>query len=101
MFEWAPRTLVRVQRVSPHSKKTDICRFSNKTDVCDWVSEFLTESGISNVNLSGSMLLKHRKGSFKRFQDDEETVLVTTSLGSRGLDTKQVGHRSPYTYAVQ
>lgn len=54
------------------------------------MSAFLKESGISNINLHGEISLRERKGKFRQFQNEEEIVLICTSLASRGLDTKKV-----------
>lgn len=54
------------------------------------MSAFLNESGISNISLHGEMSLRDRKGRFRKFQNEEEIVLICTSIASRGLDTKKV-----------
>ncbi|XP_012286460.1 probable ATP-dependent RNA helicase DDX28 isoform X2 [Orussus abietinus] len=61
--------------------------FSNETSTCDWISMYLNEFNIRNVNLNGQMNLKLRRGMFSQFQCGNVTVLSTTDAGSRGLDT--------------
>lgn len=53
---------------------------------------FLNENGIEAVNLHGDMLYDIRQGKFKKFQDGLVNILVTTDVGSRGLNTIRVNH---------
>lgn len=66
------------------------CCYSNKSNTCDWASMFLNENGIDTVNLHGDMPYEIRLGKFKQFQDGLVNTLVSTDVGSRGLNTIRV-----------
>lgn len=53
---------------------------------------FLNENGIEAINLHGDMLYDIRQGQFKKYQDGLVNILVTTDIGSRGLNTTRVNH---------
>jgi len=53
---------------------------------------FLNENGIESVSLHGDMLYEIRLGKFKKFQDGTINVMVSTDVGSRGLNTIRVNH---------
>lgn len=64
--------------------------YSNKSSTCDWASMFLNENGIEAVNLHGDMPYEIRLGRFKKYQDGKVNVMVSTDVGSRGLNTIRV-----------
>lgn len=68
------------------------CNYSNKSNTCDWATMFLNENGIKAINLHGDMLYDIRQGRFKKYQDGSVNILVTTDVGSRGLNTIRVNH---------
>jgi len=51
---------------------------------------FLNENGIESVCLHGDMPYEIRLGKFKQFQDGIVNVMVSTDVGSRGLNTIKV-----------
>lgn len=63
---------------------------SNRAKVCDWVSMFLNESGVSCVNLNGEMPVDVRAGRFDQFQRGFVDILSCTDVAGRGLDTIRV-----------
>lgn len=72
------------------SKNRPIIIFSNKSTTCDFISIFLNEHDIENVNVNGDMLNQIRAGRFNKFQNGDVHVLSTTDVASRGLDTIRV-----------
>lgn len=64
--------------------------YSNKSSTCDWATMFLNENGIEAVNLHGDMPYEIRLGKFKKYQDGIVNIMVSTDVGSRGLNTIRV-----------
>ncbi|XP_046664813.1 probable ATP-dependent RNA helicase DDX28 [Homalodisca vitripennis] len=74
--------------------------FSNRSKVCDWVSMFLNENGISCVNLNGDMPTDIRRGVFDQFQRGFVDVISCTDIASRGLDTVRAKHIINYDFPI-
>lgn len=53
---------------------------------------FLNENGIEAINLHGDMLYERRIGKFKEFQNGNVDIMVSTDVGSRGLNTIRVNY---------
>jgi len=68
---------------------------SNKSKTCDWATLFLNENGIEAVNLHGDMPYDLRLGKFKKYQDGLVNIMVSTDVGSRGLNTIRVIYFKP------
>lgn len=51
---------------------------------------FLNENGIDTVNLHGDMPYEIRLGKFEKYQKGLVNVMVSTDVGSRGLNTIRV-----------
>eukprot|EP01102_Stenamoeba_stenopodia_P022423 TRINITY_DN9335_c0_g1_i1.p1 TRINITY_DN9335_c0_g1~~TRINITY_DN9335_c0_g1_i1.p1 ORF type:complete len:713 (-),score=195.68 TRINITY_DN9335_c0_g1_i1:13-2079(-) len=66
--------------------------FCNSIDCCRAVAHYLTEKGLNVASLHGLIPPEERSENFRRFRDKETKVLVSTDLGSRGLDTRHVDH---------
>lgn len=67
---------------------------SNKSNTCDWATMFLNENGIEAVNLHGDMSYEMRIGKFKQYQDGIVNIMVSTDVGSRGLNTIRVSDKN-------
>ncbi len=65
--------------------------FVNSRDQCETVGEWLDEQSIAYVDYRGEMDRGARRKNLARFRDGEVSVLLTTDLGSRGLDIDRVG----------
>lgn len=64
--------------------------FANRSTAVYWLYKFLNENDFPCVILSSDISEEERFLSLKRFQDGEFDFLVSTDLGSRGLDTTRV-----------
>lgn len=53
---------------------------------------FLNENGIEAVNLHGDMPYELRLGKFKKFQNGDVNIMISTDVGSRGLNTIRVNN---------
>lgn len=82
----------------------DVHCYSNKSKTCDWATLFLNENGIKAVNLHGDMPYEIRLGKFKQYQDGEVNIMVSTDVGSRGLNTIRVNiskvNHTAYVYII-
>lgn len=65
--------------------------FVNTREQCDAVAAKLTEAGHACVVYRGEMEKGERRKNLKAFRDGTVRLLVTTDLGSRGLDVENVG----------
>ncbi|XP_060834256.1 probable ATP-dependent RNA helicase DDX28 [Rhopalosiphum padi] len=86
-----------------HAKKlaksnTPTIIFCNKSSTCDWATMFLNENGIEAVNLHGDMPYEIRLGKFKKYQDGIVNIMVSTDVGSRGLNTIRTKHIINYDF---
>lgn len=87
--------------VKPKVKnRQSVIIFSNTNSTCDWISMFLHECNVNNVNLNGAMPLVIRQGKYAEFVKGEVQVLTTTNIGSRGLDTLMVKHILNYDFPL-
>lgn len=64
--------------------------FANRTDAANWIYHMLRENDIAAVRLTAGMSEEERYHAFGSFQEGQYDVLVSTDLGSRGLDTTRV-----------
>ncbi|XP_059618883.1 probable ATP-dependent RNA helicase DDX28 [Phlebotomus argentipes] len=64
--------------------------FGNKTPTANFVSHFLTSSGVDCISLNADMPMSIRMEQFERFRRGEVKIMSTTDIGSRGLDTRHV-----------
>lgn len=78
--------------------KTPTIIFCNKSSTCDWATMFLNENGIEAVNLHGDMPYEIRLGKFKKYQDGIVNIMVSTDVGSRGLNTIRTKHIINYDF---
>lgn len=65
---------------------------------------FLNENGIEAINLHGDMPYEIRLGKFKKYQDGAVNIMVSTDVGSRGLNTIRVNiskiNLTAYVYII-
>lgn len=73
-------------------RKHPVVIFVNRNNSAYWLQKFLEENGIQCTKLTAEMDDEERAQTFRSFQDGEVDILVTTDLGSRGLDTIRVRH---------
>jgi ATP-dependent RNA helicase DDX28 len=64
--------------------------FSNKNSTSSFVTHFLGEHGVDAPCYCGNMPAILRYETFDKFQSGESTILSTTDIGSRGLNTVKV-----------
>jgi superfamily II DNA/RNA helicase len=86
---------------TPNRAKTII--FTNSVRTCNFVSRFLTESGIEGVNSTsfhGEIPPKIRSANYKKFTNSNShtNVMVCTNLASRGIDLDTVDHVIMYDF---
>uniref|UniRef100_A0A1B6KUR4 RNA helicase n=1 Tax=Graphocephala atropunctata TaxID=36148 RepID=A0A1B6KUR4_9HEMI len=96
--EKPPKLLELVKKNAAKEIPTII--FSNRSKVCDWVSMFLNENGVSCVNLNGDMPTDIRTGVFDQFQRGFVDVISCTDIASRGLDTVRAKHVINYDFPI-
>ncbi|VVC37077.1 Helicase, C-terminal,DEAD/DEAH box helicase domain,P-loop containing nucleoside triphosphate [Cinara cedri] len=78
--------------------KTPTIIFCNKSSTCDWATMFLNENGIEAENLHGDMPYEIRVGKFKKYQNGIVDIMVSTDVGSRGLNTIRTKHIINYDF---
>lgn len=64
--------------------------FCNKSSTVNWLGYMLEELGVQHLRLQGQMPAAVRAGVFRSFQRGAVDVLLSTDIGSRGLDTSRV-----------
>ena len=64
--------------------------FVNTREQLERVAEWLEAEGIPHVQYSGEMNRLERRANLAAFRDGEVWILLTTDLGSRGLDIDRV-----------
>lgn len=79
-------------------KKTIV--FVNYRDAVERVQQFLKQSGISAGIYHGALEQIEREKAIAMFNNGSYTVLVSTDLGSRGLDIDSVGYIVHYHLPV-
>ncbi|KAH1003256.1 hypothetical protein HUJ05_011188 [Dendroctonus ponderosae] len=81
-------------------RKEPLLVFSNRNPTCKWLAMFLRENGIACSNISGDMNHALRIEQWGQFVRGESRVLSATDVGSRGLNTIQVGHVVNYDFPL-
>jgi len=74
--------------------------YSNKSNTCDWATMFLNENGIRAVSLHGDMVYDLRIGQFNKYQNGSVNIMVSTDVGSRGLNTIRVNNFINYNITI-
>ena len=69
---------------------SQIIVFTSSCKHCQSMSIFLKQVGCSNVSLNSALKQKIRLSSISRFKSGYARILVTTDVGSRGLDIPEV-----------
>ncbi|MEM6279658.1 MAG: DEAD/DEAH box helicase [Verrucomicrobiota bacterium] len=64
--------------------------FCNTRDQCDALAAELDDHGYPSAIYRGDMDKKERRQNLRSFRDGEVEILVSTELGSRGLDVENV-----------
>lgn len=64
--------------------------FVSKVDRCKMLAEILRSQGLECTTLHSDMNTEERIRCFKEFKNFECRILVTTDLGSRGIDVEKV-----------
>ncbi len=65
--------------------------FTNTRDQCDKLFDELAKKGLACAIYRGEMDKVERRSNLKAFRDGKVEVLISTDLGSRGLDVEHVG----------
>ncbi len=73
------------------SKAGGTLLFTNTREQCDSLSEILNKMGCKSAIYRGEMDKVERRSNLKAFRDGKIDFLISTDLGSRGLDLEQVG----------
>jgi len=81
-----------------YKSNTPTIIFCNKSNTCDWATMFLNENGIKAVNLHGDMVYDLRIGQFNKYQNGSVNIMVSTDVGSRGLNTIRTKHVINYEF---
>lgn len=66
--------------------------FCNHRDTVERISDFLTETGVVNVNFHGGLEQDERERALIKFRNGSADYLVTTDLAARGLDIPEIPH---------
>lgn len=64
--------------------------FSNHREPVERISNFLSDEGIVNVFFHGGMEQAERERALIKFRNGSSQILVSTDLGSRGLDIPEI-----------
>ncbi len=64
--------------------------FCNFKETIDYVSDFLTEKGISHGCFFGGMEQKDRERSLIKFRNGSNQIIIATDLAARGLDIPEL-----------
>ena len=64
--------------------------FCNFKDTIQWVSDFLTEQGISHGCFYGGMEQRDRERSLIKFRNKTYNLLLATDLAARGIDVPEL-----------
>lgn len=86
-----PEQLLRIVK-EDIEKKRPVIIFSNKTATCDYISIFLNQNGVDNVNVNGDMSTVFRVGKLDQFQKGDVNILSTTDCLGRGINTIRARH---------
>ena len=70
--------------------ESQIIVFTSSCKHCQTMSLLLNQIGCQNVSLNSALKQKIRLGSISRFKCGYSRILVTTDVGSRGLDIPEV-----------
>jgi len=65
--------------------------FTNTREQCDKLAKEMTEKGFQCLVYRGEMDKQERRMNLKKFRDGKVNLLISTDLGSRGLDLDHVG----------
>lgn len=87
--------LVETLRMN-QSNKTII--FCNSIKTCEALQSFLKKEGYPSIHFHKYMTFEDRKKHFEDFTSGETMLLITTDIGSRGLDTTMVDHVIMYDF---
>ena len=79
-----------LRRVLRENPEVGTLLFANTRGQCDKVAEWLEADEVPFVSYIGEMDRIERKRNLAKFRDGEVSVLLTTDLGSRGLDIERV-----------
>lgn len=71
-------------------KHQPVLIFGNRTNSVNWLYHFLNENNFRCLRLCKGLEEIERHQTVKLFQNGECDILVSTDLGSRGLDTSRV-----------
>jgi ATP-dependent RNA helicase RhlE len=80
-----------LEQIVVGSKAGGTVLFTNTREQCDTLSEILTKMGCKSAIYRGEMDKVKRRSNLKAFRDGKIDFLISTDLGSRGLDLEQVG----------
>ncbi|KAJ3646333.1 hypothetical protein Zmor_023925 [Zophobas morio] len=91
-----PSNLLQIAKTNKHP----MLIFTSRNATCNWLAMFLRENGIPCSNINGDMNYAIRIDQWNSFIKGETKILSSTDVGSRGLDTTQVGHVLNYDFPV-
>jgi superfamily II DNA/RNA helicase len=77
---------------SEASDENPMIIFSSQATTSDWLAMFLNENGVKTANYNAAMMKNIREHQFGLFRSGAVSVMSSTDLGSRGLDTTNVRH---------
>ena len=80
-----------LEQIVVGSKAGGTVLFTNTREQCDTLSEILNKMGCKSAMYRGEMGKVERRANLKAFRDGKIDFLISTDLGSRGLDLEQVG----------
>ena len=79
-------------------KNKKVLIFCNKTSTANFVKHFLIENNIPCVSVNKHMTPENRQKDLDRFLRGEVSILSSTDVLSRGIDTKDVHHVINYDF---
>ncbi len=72
--------------------KDTVLIFCNHRDAVDRISQTLTKNKVANSAFHGGLDQEDRQRALMRFRNGSCNILISTDLGSRGLDIPEIGH---------
>jgi len=82
---------VHLERILSQKVKYGTLMFTNTREQCDKLTAELAEKGFRVAAYRGEMDKNERRTNLKKFREGQTDILVSTDLGSRGLDLENIG----------
>ncbi|CAI9729684.1 Hypothetical predicted protein [Octopus vulgaris] len=79
-----------VLKFAKKNKMSSVMLFCKDNSSSYWLYKFLEENGVSAALFNGNVFAEERKDIYQKFMNQDFSILVSTDIASRGLDTTHV-----------